>query len=500
MAAFSSAATRASRASTATRFRSLRAAPGTPLDRIAGIVETARGETWLNGIAGIARIATRDLDAAFDRPGTAAPWQMFDFTDGVPGLAQQDSYTPTAIGGPDGRVWFITNHGIAWIDPAALHRNPLPPPVVVRALRADGHDIAIAPGLKLAAGTSSLQIDYTALSLAVPERVRFRYRLDGVDDDWVDPGERRQAFYTKLGPGKYSFRVIAANNDGVWNTTGTRLDFEILPTFVQTRTFVGLVLILAAAALWLLYSIRLRQMSVSIRARLEERLGERERIARELHDTLLQGFQGLMLRFQAVTERIPADQPARAMMEAALDQADAVLVEGRDSVRGLRTATASNLSEMFLAVAGREDDHRVKFEVIVEGKPRSLHPVIATEITRIGSEAIINAFRHARATRIDVNIGYRRNALTLKIVDDGQGIDAAILEAGRKGHFGLTGMRERAALIRGEFSLSSRIGAGTEVVLTVPARFAYAGPRRRAFAWPFGPGRAARDRPAFTAS
>lgn len=482
-----------------TRFRSLRAGPGAPLDRIAGIIETARGETWLNGIAGIARVATRDLDAAFDRPGSLPRWQVFDFADGVPGLAQQDSYTPTAIDGPDGRIWFITNHGIAWIDPTALHRNPLPPPVVIRALRADGHDTAIAPGLKLAAGTSSLQIDYTALSLAVSERVRFRYRLDGVDTGWVDPGERRQAFYTKLGPGKYVFRVIAANNDGVWNTTGARLDFEILPTFVQTPTFIALVLILAAAVLWLLYSIRLRQMSVRIRARLEERLGERERIARELHDTLLQGFQGLMLRFQAATERIPPGEPARTMMEAALDQADTVLVEGRDSVRGLRTAAVRDLSATFVAVAAQAGDPAVKFEVVVEGHPRPLHPVVATEITRIGSEAIVNAFRHARAGRIDVHIGYPRNALALKIVDDGQGIDEAILEAGRKGHFGLTGMRERAALIRGEFSLSSRLGAGTEVALTVPARFAYANPRRR-FAWPFGSGRVVRDRPAFRAS
>ena len=279
----------------------------------------------------------------------------------------------------------------------------------------------------------------------------------------------------------------------MWNTTGTRLDFEILPTFVQTRTFIALVLILTAAALWLLYAIRLRQMSVRIRARLEERLGERERIARELHDTLLQGFQGLMLRFQAATERIPVGEPARAMMEAALDQADTVLVEGRDSVRGLRTAAVTDLSEMFLAVAGRAGDHSVKFEVIVEGQPRPLHPVVATEITRIGCEAIINAFRHARAARIDVNIDYGRNALALKIVDDGQGIDQAILETGRTGHFGLTGMRERARLIRGEFGVSSRIGAGTEVALLVPARFAYANPRRRFFVWPFGSGRAARD-------
>ena len=337
--------------------------------------------------------------------------------------------------------------------------------------------------MTLAEGTSSLQIDYTALSLAVPERVRFRYRLEGVDAGWVDPGERRQAFYTKLGPGKYVFSVIAANNDGVWNATGAKLDFEIAPTFVQTRAFLVLSLIGAAATAWLLYSLRLRQMSARIRAGLEERLGERERIARELHDTLLQGFQGLMLRFQAATERIPADQPARAMMEAALDQADTVLVEGRDSVRGLRPPAARDLSEVFLAVAGRAGDHAVKFEVIVEGRPRSLHPVVAAEITRIGSEAIVNAFRHAGATRIDVSIGYHRNTLTLKVVDDGQGIDEAILEAGRKGHFGLTGMRERAVLIRGEFGLTSRIGAGTEVALTVPARFAYASQGRRGLAF-----------------
>jgi len=313
--------------------------------------------------------------------------------------------------------------------------------------------------------------------------VRFRYKLEGDDPGWVDPGGRRQAFYTNLAPGEYRFRVIAANNDGVWNSTGATLAFSIPPTFLQTNWFMLLCVLAGAAALWLLYSLRLRQMTARLRGRLEERLAERERIARELHDTLLQGFQGLMLRFQAVAERIPPDHPARRFMEEALNRGDDVLIEGRDRVRNLRVGRDGDLTQAFARVAAEAArDPTVQFRIVEEGTPVDLHPVVHDEVVKIVTEAILNAFTHSKAKSIDVGIVYQARRFSLKVRDDGVGIDADLLNSGREGHFGFTGMRERTQKISGELTVLSRPGAGTEIDLTIPASVAFRKERKR-FSW-----------------
>ncbi|MEJ0027147.1 MAG: two-component regulator propeller domain-containing protein [Rhizomicrobium sp.] len=458
------------------RFQTLRSARFPVLNRVAGIVQTERGETWLNTIAGLVRFSTKDMERAFDRPGYPLHYQLLDFRDGLPGLAQQDSYQQTALEGANGRLWFITNHGVAWVDPEHLVRNPLPPPVSIRSLTANGNEYPFSAALTLPMGVSNLRIDYDALSLSVPERVRFRYRLDGVDNGWVDPGDRRQAFYTKLGPGDYRFQVIAANNDGVWNTTGATLRFTIPPTFLQSRWFLLLCLLAAVAVLWLLYSLRVRQVSARIRDRLEERLSERERIARELHDTLLQGFQGLVLRFQSVADRMPAGEPTRQLMNDVLDRADTVIIEGRDRVRDLRSSAGHD--DLSLVVATAIDnlmpDSSIAIRMISEGAPRPVHAVVQDEISRIVREAVFNVIRHAQAKNLEICIAYKRRELSVHVRDDGKGIDPDTLSrGGREGHYGLTGMRERAQSIRAEFVLSSGPGAGTEIELTIPAAAAY---------------------------
>jgi signal transduction histidine kinase len=243
-------------------------------------------------------------------------------------------------------------------------------------------------------------------------------------------------------------------------------------------------LIAIALVLWALHGLRLRQVSGRIRERLEERIAERERIARELHDTLLQGFQGLMLHVRSVGEQIPAHLPAQAQLNSVLDRAEDVLVEGRDRVRNLRAAAAKgDLAESLAAARSwHGPDLRARFQVTVEGARRALHPIVEEEVRRIGEEAISNAFRHANASNIDVGIAYGRRDLVLRVQDDGVGLDAALLAGGgREGHFGLTGMRERADKIRAELRFESRLGAGTEVRLTVPARVAYADAKPRWF-------------------
>lgn len=315
----------------------------------------------------------------------------------------------------------------------------------------------------------------------------FRYRLEGVDDQWVDPGHRRQAFYTNLKPGRYVFRVKASNNDGVWNDKGASLAFRLPPTFLQSWTFKALCGLGAFALIWLAYRIRLRQVSERLQLRLRERLAERERIARELHDTLLQGVQGLVLKFQSASDDVPPGTPARVSLERALDRAEDVMVEARERVRSLRTASAGDLAATLAEVAQRIDPDRLTpTQVVSEGTPWALDPAVYDELERIVTEALFNAYTHARADAVSIEILFDNRQLGVRVRDNGVGFEQSVLDrGGREGHFGLAGMRERAQKIGAQFVIRSRPGGGAEVEVTVPGALAYSG-RRRAWlpAWP----------------
>jgi len=459
------------------RFHALHSADIPALSVVTGIARTNEGNTWIFTQAGILRIETSTFESAVRHSNPREfRYELIDSRDGLPGAPYGAIYGSSTAAGPDGRVWFTTGNGLAWIDPHNLHHNLLPPPVAIRSLAANDNTYDFPHALSLAAGTTKAEIEYTALSLAVPDRLHFRYKLDGVDDNWVDAGNRRQAFYTGLNPGEYRFHVQAANNDGVWNNQGATLNFTIPPTFVQSRLFFWLCVAAAVALLWFGLQMRLSQVSARIQSQLAARLAERERIARELHDTLLQGFQGLMLRFQSVADAIPIDQPARAMIESAMSRADEVLIEGRDRVHDLRGRHACEdlpqaMHDIAKNVACGEP---ANFRVIIEGSPSPLHPVVCDELIQFAGEAILNAYRHARAANIEVKLAYSRKRLQLTIRDDGVGINAEMVErGGRPGHFGLAGMQERAKKIKGKFALESRQNMGTEVELSVPAVFAY---------------------------
>lgn len=293
-------------------------------------------------------------------------------------------------------------------------------------------------------------------------------------------GSRRQAFYTNLGPGTYQFHVIASNDDGVWNEKGQTLSIMIPPTFLQSDLFFALCVLGGAAILWMLYQLRMRQLAVQYRGRLLARLAERERIARELHDTLLQGVQGFILRFQSVADQIAAGSPSLQSVEGAIQRAESVLQEGRDRVKQLRlTDRHASLTALF-AETGKELalGGGVNFSVSTEGDIRELHPIVRDEVASIGNEAVINAFNHAQAKNIVVEMNYGRARFTLCVRDDGRGIDAEILAGGgRESHFGLRGMRERAQKIGAELLLSSRENQGTEIEVSVPAHIACASTR-----------------------
>jgi signal transduction histidine kinase len=348
--------------------------------------------------------------------------------------------------------------------------------------------------LVLPAHTENLEIDYTALGLPIPARARFRYKLEGVDKDWQDVGTRREAFFSNLGPGDYRFRVIASNNIDVWNDAGAFLDFFVAPAYYQTTWFRLLCIIVFLALLWALYQLHLRQVTAQERQRMKGRFEERERIARELHDTLLQSFQGLLLCFQAGVNLLP-DRPnlarARERLQSAIDQAEQAINEGRRAIQGLRSSTvetndlAAALNTLAAELAAnRGGPSPPVFGLQVEGTSRELHAILRDNVFRIVAEALRNAFVHAEASRIEVEIHSDERQLRLRIRDDGKGIDSQIVtDKGCPGHWGLHGMHERAKLVGGNLEVWSRLDCGTEIELTIPASIAYVRPTIRRRSW-----------------
>ncbi|WP_343632071.1 two-component regulator propeller domain-containing protein [Roseateles sp.] len=465
------------------------------LEGVSGLIETPEGDLWLNGARGITHLTANEVRRALADPAYRPHGRRIDLLDGLTGRAEQSWPLRTALRTPDGLLWFALNNGLVTIDPAKLVGDEItPPPVDIQRVIVKGVPMPLpaAQPAMLAAGTRDLEIEYTAMSLSLPERTRFRYRLEGQDADWIDAGSRRRAFYTNLGPGRYEFRVEASIDGGPWSATPATRRLHIEPTLTQSTWFrvlagLGGVLVLLGAGL-----LRARQNATRRRERLAARVQERERIARDLHDTLLQGVYGLILRFEAVARRLPADE--RVAMERVLVDADALLVEGRDRVADLRLPPPdTGRLEQTLDALGTQlaQTHGAAFALAVEGTPRALAPALSASLCLIAREAIFNAFQHAQADRIEVTVKYGADSFSLFIRDDGIGVPDDVQErGGRPGHWGLSGMRERAELAGAEYRLSSRPGLGTQVELCVSADRAYergvAQPGRKRWGLPWG--------------
>jgi signal transduction histidine kinase/ligand-binding sensor domain-containing protein len=473
------------------RIATLSSKNGLPCDAVHWVIQDNDHAFWLLMACGLVRIARSEVDAwtaaAEKDKNTTRTIQatVFDSSDGVRSRAWAGGYVPRVARSSDGKLWFSSYAGVCVVDPRHLPFNKLPPPVHIEQITADRktYDAAPAAGgrLRLPPLLRDLEIDYTALSLVAPEKVLFRYKLEGRDRDWQDVGNRRQAFYSDLPPRNYRFRVIACNNSGVWNEAGTLLDFSVAPAYYQTTWFRLLCLAAFLALLWALYQLRVRQVTERVRVQMEGRVAERERIARDFHDTLLQSFQGVLLKFSAISYRIPKHPEVQETLESVIEQARGAITEGRDAVQGLRTSTviSNNLAQAINTFAeGLAADPTCRnscdFRLHVEGASRDLAPLVRDEVHRIVGEVLRNAFRHSQAERIEVEIHYDRRQLRVRIKDNGKGIDPKVLaEGGRPGHHGLPGMQERAKLVGGKLSVWSELNAGTETELTIPASVAY---------------------------
>jgi signal transduction histidine kinase/ligand-binding sensor domain-containing protein len=459
---------------------------GLPCDTVHWTIEDDAQSVWLYMPCGLVRVPRSELDAAIeDKAGRTIHTTIFDSSDGVRGIAELSSYTPHVSKSRDGQMWFTSVEGLQVIDPGHLPVNRLPPPMHVETVKIDGKETTATDGLELSHSAKNIEIAYTALSFRDPDRVRFEYKLEGQDGDWIDVGTRRVAYYNRLEPRQYRFRVIASNDSGVWNEAGVSWNFRVVPAYYQTIWFRSLVVAAVLALMAWLYQLRLRYLKHQFNIRLEARVGERTRIARDLHDTLLQSFQAVLLKFSTI-KYMMRDRPdeAEETLERYLDQARAAITEGRDAVQGLRSSmvVANDLARAITTFGeGLVSDHAgpncPEFRVYVRGKSRDLPPLVRDEVYKIACECLRNAFRHAQAQRIEVEIRYDQRQFRSQVVDNGKGIDPAVLSAGGSaGHHGLPGLHERAELAGGKLSVWSQLGSGTEIELTVPASIAYQTP------------------------
>jgi signal transduction histidine kinase len=435
---------------------------------------------WLYTACGLVRIARSELDVWATDPKRTIQTTVFDSSDGasVHSLAM---YGERVAKTSDGKIWFLPVEGVSVIDPRHLPFNKLTPPVHIEQLTADRKTQDATSNLRLPPLVRNLEIDYTALSLVAPEKIHFRYKLEGQDRDWNEVINERRAFYSNLPPRNYRFRVLASNNSGVWNEAGASFDFSIAPAYYQSAWFQASCVTAFLGLLWALYRFRLHQIGQEFNARLEERVNERTRIARELHDTLLQSFHGLLFRFQAARNMLPR-RPEEAMqaLDGALERTEEALAEGRDAIQGLRASTvATNELAQAVRATGEElaspdsSQGAARFHVVVVGQPRDLHPILRDEVYAIAREAVRNAFRHAQAHNIEADVRYSRSLFQLRIRDDGKGIDPRIVAEGRAGHYGVPGMRERAKRIGGKLDVWTGTGVGTELELSIPGSIAY---------------------------
>lgn len=448
------------------------------LDRfkgLSGIAETAHGDLWLAEERGVIHIAADEVQNYLHDFSYRLKYRVFALVDGLPGTFQDAAGWSREVEGTDGRIWFAASKGIAWVDPKNIFKNDVPPPVSILAINSANRKYAAYGDVMLPARTNNLEVTYTALSMVAPGSTRFRYRLEGVDKDWEDAGVRRDAFYTRLGPGKYRFQVIACNNDGVWNEKGAALDFSIAPAWFQTTWFRTLCIAAATLVVWGIYWLRVRQMEKAMAARFDERLAERTRMARELHDTFLQTIQGSKLVADDALENAHDPIRTRRALEQLSEWLARATQEGRAALHSLRSSITetNDLAAGFrraLEDCRREISIETDFSVV--GDMREMHPIIRDEVYRIGYEAIRNASTHSAGSRVDVLLSYG-NDLSVRVRDNGVGIDPRIAEIGKDGHFGLQGMRERAARIGARLTVVSSANSGTEIKLVVPGRIVF---------------------------
>ena len=438
---------------------------------ISGMVESRTGDLWLNAIHGIVRLGANELRIGINQPNYKMKTDVLTQGDFV-GASQTSTGTTTAARDEAGNLWFATTNGVIHLDPNNWQAPRHLPILSMKAVTVNGRPLD--EHRNIAPHPDNLEIHYLGVNLTAPDQVTYKYRLNGFDDDWQDVGHRTTAIYTHLPAGTYTFQVIASNGDGVWTLPQSTEAFRVLRSFYQTKWFATLCGCALLVILWLAFRIRLRAVTREVRARAEERADERIRIARELHDTLLQGVQGLLLTFHVASQKIPAEDSSKAMLDKALSTADRIIIEGRNRVSRLRMehlGDAELLPSIENVCNDLSGDGMPAWRVSRTGEAGPLRSYIADEIFYIAREALTNAFRHSRGTLVALELEYGRRYFAMRCHDEGRGF--APEEAEKAGHWGLRGMTERVRKLGGHLSIISAPGQGADILVSIPSFRAY---------------------------
>ena len=441
-------------------------------DDMNGIVADSGGIFWVGcskGIFSVSRADLRKYDAGSLRTLNSTP---FSPTDAQRTIECQSGVQPATATAADGRIWFATTHGVIVVDPGLMQRKTAAPPIVIEEAIINGNSVNPARIPVLAPGPTNVEFRYTGLSYIAPTRMLFRYKLEGFDKDWIDAGQRREAFYTNLPPGNYQFLVSAGNIDGTWSAMASPVAFRLPPQFYQQRWFLPLCALMALWAAWVVYRLRVRR----IREQLQAVVTERSRIARELHDTLMQGFSGITMEMQALSTQLEPS-PQRSVLQEIIQDAGICLREARQSIAGLRTnrdprsGLINSIEQATRQIAESKD---VRLRLKLNPIPRHLPAEVEYNLLRIAQEAVSNAVKHSGARTIDVSLDSTPRQLSMSVKDDGVGMRWEAGQSAPPGHYGLIGMRERAAQIGAEFRLDSEAGRGTRISIELPfGRFAH---------------------------
>lgn len=450
--------------------RTFTVSDGLPCNQLFALVDDLDGNLWLYAECGLVQVSGEQLRRAWaDGAVRLQPLRVLDVLDGA-----QGGWAPFqgAARTSDGRLWFANQAVLQVVDPGRLKDDAAVPLVHIEGMIADRLGYSEPSGIRLPEGTRDVQISYTAPSFVAPQKVRFRYRLEGHDAGWIEAGTRRTAFYNDLPPGPYRFHVIASNHDGVWNESGAAIQFSVAPAWHETTAFRVSSVVLFVAAMAVFYRVRVRRVATILGERFDDRLRERTRLARDLHDSLLQSIQASKMLVDGPLRHSDDLQQIRTTADKLSSWLDRALDEGRAALTSLRSPRRGpsdllGLLKQFAAEAELERSMAISFHVT--GRPSGLHPVVAEEVASIGREAMRNAFVHSGGTRLEVTLAYDTN-LTLRVWDDGVGIDQVVVAHGKHGHYGIQGMRERAVALGGTLTVSRSRGMGTDVTLMLPGR------------------------------
>jgi len=442
---------------------------------IHAVLDDGHNHLWFATGNGIARCDCAGIAGAMEGVD-CLNWIEFTTADGLISRETATNSHPSAWQGRDGRLWFATPKGLEMADPAHFPVNPVPPPVALVRFAVDDVSqplIGTDHSIRVPAGHNHFQIEYAGLSFVAPQKVRYRFMLEGFDHTWTEAGSRRTAYYTNIPPGHYTFRVQAANNDGVWNTQGATLLFELRPHFYQTLWFFALL----GAAMAALVVVLLRMRLVRAEREFRAVLGERNRIAREIHDTLAQGYVGISVQLELLSELLKQNKPAAAVkhLDKTREFVRAGLADARQSIWSLRSQDAGEtmLPVQLRRMVEQADGHGMEASFSIYGAYRAMPLVTEREILRVAQEAIHNVKKHAGAQNLTVLLEYSPAEVALEVRDNGRGFDTNHVSTNGKspesgGHYGLTGMRERATVIGGDLEIVSAPGVGTTVRLRTP--------------------------------